>query len=71
MKTIIYGIDGMSCGHCVKAVERALRGVTGVHSVEVSLTDRLARVTVDLAIFQDSVARDAIASEGYTIRSAT
>jgi copper chaperone len=71
MKTIVYGIDGMSCDHCVKAVEGALRSVSGVETVEVNLSERVARVTVDPKTFVDSVARDAIASEGYTIRSAT
>lgn len=31
-------VEGMSCGHCVKAVTEALEGVSGVESVvEVSL----------------------------------
>jgi copper chaperone len=30
-------IEGMSCGHCVKTVEQALRGVPGVTRVEVEI----------------------------------
>lgn len=37
MKSFTLTIDGMSCGHCVQAVTRALAGVSGlnVKSVEV------------------------------------
>ena len=37
MKTIF--IEGMSCGHCSKRVEEALKSVKGVKSVEVSLEE--------------------------------
>ena len=32
-----FRVSGMSCGHCVRAVEQELKGVDGVKSVEVSL----------------------------------
>jgi copper chaperone len=37
-------IDGMTCGHCEKAVQQALAGVAGVERVEVDLAGGLARV---------------------------
>lgn len=37
-------VTGMSCGHCVKAVETALKGVSGVESVQVSLEQGKASV---------------------------
>ena len=33
-------IDGMSCGHCSKRVEQALKSVDGVKSVDVSLEEK-------------------------------
>lgn len=36
MKTVI-NIDGMTCGHCVKAVEEIILDIKGVVSVDVSL----------------------------------
>ena len=36
MKKILT-IDGMSCGHCVKHVETALKGIAGVDNVKVCL----------------------------------
>ena len=39
-------VEGMNCGHCVKAVTEALEGVVGVgSSVEVSLENGEATVT--------------------------
>lgn len=37
-------ITGMTCGHCVKAVEKALSAVDGVQSVKVSLEEGKAEV---------------------------
>lgn len=37
-------IMGMTCGHCVKAVEEALSDVAGVKNVKVSLEEGKAEV---------------------------
>lgn len=55
-------ITGMTCQHCVKAVETALKAVPGVESVKVSLPDRSATVTGSV----DSPALiAAVTEEGY------
>ena len=38
-------INGMSCNHCKSTVDRAIRAVSGVEDVEVSLADKCATVT--------------------------
>jgi copper chaperone len=55
-------IEGMTCGHCQKAVENALSGVAGVQKVEVDLAGGKARVegTADLAALLA-----AVKEEGY------
>ena len=60
-------IKGMSCGHCVGAVTRALEGVAGVESVEVDLERAEARVEgrADAAAL---IA--AVVDEGYEASSA-
>jgi len=40
-------ISGMTCNHCVGAVEKTLTGITGVESVVVSLEDKNAKVVYD------------------------
>ena len=43
-KTIF--IEGMSCGHCAKRIEDALKSVNGVKSVSISLENKKADVVV-------------------------
>lgn len=44
---VTLDVKGMTCGHCVARVERALRALSGVEKVEVSLGDH--RATIDAA----------------------
>jgi copper chaperone len=57
-------IPDMSCGHCVKKVEEALKGVSGVTDVRVSLDDKSAEVEGD---FQRDAAVQAVEGAGYTV----
>lgn len=43
MKKVLK-VEGMSCGHCVMRVEKALGKVPGVSKVQVSLADKTAEV---------------------------
>ena len=42
---IILKIEGMSCGHCKAAVEKALKDVAGVADAQVDLAKKEAVVT--------------------------
>jgi len=59
---ITLDVTGMTCQHCVAAVTKALRGVAGVESAEVSLEQKQAVVT-GAADVQAMI--DAIKEEGY------
>lgn len=59
-------IEGMSCGHCVKRVENALKQLEGVERVVVILEECKAVVESDKEI-DDSVLRDAIDDAGYDV----
>lgn len=61
MQTILK-ISGMTCGHCVAAVSRALQQVPGVEQAQVSLESQQAVVTGDAAP-QDLL--NAVKEEGY------
>ncbi|MFC3860926.1 heavy-metal-associated domain-containing protein [Deinococcus antarcticus] len=61
MKTEL-NITGMSCGHCVSAVEKALKTVPGVQDVQVTLQPGKA-VVEGSASQQDMIA--AVIEEGY------
>ena len=44
-ETIHLSISGMNCGHCVDSAEKALKAVSGVESVKVSLEPGEAIIT--------------------------
>ena len=65
MTEAILSIQGMNCGHCVKAVQGALSGVPGVRSHEVSVGS--ARISFDEATTSLEAVSKAIEDEGYTV----
>ncbi len=64
METINLSITGMTCGNCVKHVEKALRGVAGVAEVEVDLAAGAARVVGDFSKGTASII-EVLDEEGY------
>jgi copper chaperone len=64
-------IHGMTCEHCVMAVTKALKAVSGVRSVTVSLDEKKAVLTVDDATYSSEAAKKAVSEEGYTVVSST
>lgn len=71
MKKIDIMVGGMSCQHCVKAVERALLGIEGVQAVQVDLANSKAAVEIDESIFDIKKAQEAIIDQGYEFLGAT
>lgn len=63
-KTIF--IEGMSCGHCSKRVESALKSVNGVKSVSVSLKDKKADVILKSDV-SDEILKSAVEDVGFTV----
>ena len=60
-------VEGMSCMHCVKKVETALKEVKGVKSVNVSLENKTAEVTLkeDMDI---EILKKVVEDAGYEVR---
>ena len=65
-KTYTLSIEGMMCQHCVSHVKKALEGVKGTKSVEVSLETNSATVTTASA--PDALSK-AVTDAGYTVIS--
>lgn len=65
-KTIM--IEGMSCGHCVGRVEKALQGLDGVTSVQVDLAGKCAVVELSQDIANE-VLVEVIDEAGYDVTS--
>jgi copper chaperone CopZ len=58
-------IAGMTCGHCVAAVKKALAAVSGVETVAVTLSPPRAVVTCDSSRTTMEMLVKATAEEGY------
>ncbi|NYB74624.1 heavy metal translocating P-type ATPase [Sedimentibacter hydroxybenzoicus DSM 7310] len=63
-KTFI--VEGMSCGHCKAAVEKALKAVDGVENAVVDLESKTAEVTLSNEV-NDDVLKKAITDAGYEV----
>jgi copper chaperone CopZ len=64
MKHVTLEVQGMSCGHCVAAVEAALRDVEGVEVESVSIGTASVRIDPEKATVGALI--DAVADAGYT-----
>lgn len=63
----VFNVQGMTCGHCVKAVTRAVQEQDAQAQVEVDLAAQQVRVRSEL---QASRIAAAIREEGYQVEEA-
>ncbi len=57
-------IEGMMCTHCRARVEKILKGIPGIETVEVSLENKCATVSGSAA---PEACKKAITEAGYTV----
>ena len=67
LTTAIYGVDGMTCDHCVRAVTTEVGAIPGVRDVRVDLTAGTVTVDSDQPLDTATV-RAAVEEAGYEIR---
>ena len=61
----VYSLEGLTCGHCVQSVERAVAALDGVESATVELVaGGTSRLAVAGTASADAV-RDAVTRAGY------
>jgi copper chaperone len=67
METSVFKVGGMTCGHCQRRVENALKNVDGVAKAIVSLEK--GEATVEYDNFKTNVAalKKAVAAAGYDV----
>ncbi len=65
-KKKVLKIEGMSCGHCKAAVEKALKSVDGVKNAVVDLEGSTAEVTLKNDV-SDEVLSKVVADAGYEV----
>lgn len=67
MKNITLEVQGMSCGHCVNAVEGSVGELAGVEQVKVNLADAKVEVAFDEAQVSLEKIKEAIEDQGYEV----
>jgi len=66
LQTMEFEIVGMTCTHCAAAVEQEISKVAGVKDAEVTLADKLARITGDALDY--NLIKQAIENAGYGVK---
>lgn len=66
MATTTYTVHGMTCGHCVSAVESELAKIDGVTAVHVDLETGVVAISSDAAVDPATIAA-AVDEAGYEV----
>lgn len=67
LTTAIYGVDGMTCDHCVRAVTTEVGALPGVREVRVDLAAATVTVASDQPLDAAAV-HAAVEEAGYEVR---
>ncbi|PGT81884.1 copper chaperone CopZ [Bacillus sp. AFS040349] len=67
MKTVTLKVEGMSCQHCVNAVEGSLGKLEGVSTVKVELDKGTVNIDFDPEKVTKDKMKDAIEDQGYDV----
>ena len=68
MSTTTITVDGMTCGHCVNAVQSEVGKLDGVTDVSVDLASGQVTIVADPAPDADAL-REAVEEAGYEVRN--
>ncbi|RFU70956.1 copper chaperone [Peribacillus saganii] len=67
MENVTLNVSGMSCGHCVKAIEGSVGELTGVQKVSVDLENGKVNIEFDSnAVTLDQI-KETIDDQGYDV----
>ncbi|PUB14489.1 copper chaperone CopZ [Paenisporosarcina sp. OV554] len=64
---VTLNVEGMSCGHCVKAIENSVTAISGVDNVQVQLDSGTVNVEFNKDAVEVEHITNAIEEQGYTI----
>ncbi|WP_449537492.1 copper chaperone CopZ [Ferdinandcohnia sp. Marseille-Q9671] len=67
MEKVTLQVQGMSCGHCVKAVEGSVGELAGVSAVTVDLAEGKVDVEFDESVVTLDKIKETIDEEGYEV----
>lgn len=67
METVTLNVKGMSCGHCVKAVESSVGALKGVEEVKVNLEAGTVDVKFNSGEVSLEQIKETIDDQGYDV----
>lgn len=67
MEKISLNVSGMSCGHCVKAIEGSVGELEGVQKVEVHLSECKVDVEFNPSSISEAAIKETIDDQGYDV----
>lgn len=67
MENVTLNVKGMSCGHCVKAVEGSVGALEGVDQVKVNLEAGKVDIAYNDAKVSISQIKEVIDDQGYDV----
>lgn len=67
MENVTLNVSGMSCGHCVKAVESSVGALNGVNEVSVNLEAGSVAVQFDGNAVNVDKIKETIEDQGYDV----
>lgn len=68
MEQTTLKIEGMTCDHCKKAVDGALRNLQGVQEVKVDVAKGIAEVTYNNSEVTVDSMKEAVEEQGYDVK---
>ncbi|HYK73452.1 MAG TPA: copper chaperone CopZ [Pseudoneobacillus sp.] len=68
MEKVTLHVEGMSCGHCVKAVEGSVGELKGVSSVKVNLDSATVEVEYNNTEVTLDAIKETIDDQGYDVK---
>jgi len=64
---VVLKVEGMTCGHCKAAVEKAVNALSGVSSVQANLDNGTVTVNFDSDVVRLDVIKQSITDAGYQV----
>jgi len=68
MENVTLKVEGMSCNHCVKAVEGSVGELAGVSVVKVNLKEGLVEVSFNANEVALETIKETIDEQGYDVK---
>ncbi|XP_061301755.1 copper-transporting ATPase 1 [Pezoporus flaviventris] len=65
VKSIVLGVEGMTCNSCVQTIEQHVGRLNGIHNIKVSLEDKNAVIIYDSKLQTPATLQEAIYDMGF------